>query len=79
VKPVHIENADLGPAVRALGYYSAQSRHPIAPQLKVGLPARLVDAVGWAAHDHVRISLWEREDGRRVLVLEPDEGPTRDR
>jgi len=67
MKPIPLPNHDCIRIRRELGWYHSRSG-----TLKVGIPKSVADALGVTAEDAVFLSVWEREDGCRVLVLEPD-------
>ena len=68
MKPVPVLNPYLGPERRELGLYAGFK----SGTLKVGLPPRHTQLLGWTHEDAVIVSVWEREDGEKVLVLEKD-------
>lgn len=71
LKPVPIANSDSIIIRRELGHYG----HSRLGTLKVGIPKTVAGAMNITAEDAVFMSVYEREDGRRVLVLEPDIAP----
>lgn len=68
MKPIPLPNHDCTRIRRELGYYNGSK----AGTLKIGIPKSVADAIGVTTEDAMFLSVWETDDGRRVLVLEPD-------